>query len=219
MLLLSPPGVYQVRGDTRLLLSRLGMERLEPGCRVLDIGTGTGALAVAAARRGASVTAVDVSRRALATTFLNGLMHRRLIRIRRGDLVAPVSEHRFDVIVSNPPYVPSQHSQLNGSASRGVARAWDAGPAGRHMLDRICRQAPALLRSGGIILLVHSSVADISRTCSMLRERGLRTDVVDTVRQPFGPVMSSRARWFEEQGLIPFGQRDEEVAVIRGVQA
>jgi len=196
------------------------MERLGPGCRVLDTGTGTGALAVAAARRGASVTAVDVSRRALATTFLNGLMHRRLIRIRRGDLTAPVSDHRFDVIVSNPPYVPSQHTHSgpNGLAARGAARAWDAGPAGRHMLDRICRQAPRLLREGGVILLVHSSVADISRTCSMLRESGLRTDVVDTVRQSFGPVMSSRARWFEEQGLIPFGERDEEVAVIRGVQ-
>ena len=214
MFLFSPPGVYRVRSDTRLLIDALGMEQLHPGCRVLDVGTGTGALAVAAARRGAVVTAVDLSRRAVATTFVNGLAHRRLIRVRRGDLLAPVRGRRFDVIVSNPPYVPSRTV-----AARGPARAWDAGPSGRDLLDQLCRQAPALLRPGGRILLVHSSVADVPRTCSMLRERGLRTDVVAMARHAFGPVMTDRASWCEERGLIESGQREEEVAVIRGVQS
>lgn len=213
MLLISPPGVYRARNDTRLLLSSLGRERFGPGSHVLDVGTGTGALAVAAARRGAQVTAIDVSRRALATTFANGLAHRRLIRVCHGDLLAPVRGRRFDLIVSNPPYVPSRTP-----ARHGLARAWDAGPSGRQLLDRLCTQAPPMLRPGGVILLVHGAIADTARTCSMLRERGLRTDVVALERQSFGPVMTSRAPWYEELGLIEAGQREQDMAVIRGVQ-
>ncbi|HCA84481.1 MAG TPA: methyltransferase, partial [Streptomyces sp.] len=59
MLFLRPPGVYAPQDDTSLLSAALREEPLVPGARVLDLGTGTGALAVAAARRGARVTAVD----------------------------------------------------------------------------------------------------------------------------------------------------------------
>ena len=75
------PGVYAVRTDTEILLASLAAERFRVGARVLDLGTGTGALAVAAAVRGAAVTAVDVSRLALASASVEPMAGTRPGRI------------------------------------------------------------------------------------------------------------------------------------------
>jgi release factor glutamine methyltransferase len=216
MWLLRPSGVYAAQGDTALLIESLGRERLRPGCQVLDLGSGGGAVSVAAARWGAEVTAVDVSRRALATTWVNGALQRRWISVRRGDLLEPVRGRSFDAVVSNPPYVPGLSDRL---PRRGLARAWDAGPTGRALLDRICRQVPQVLAPGGVLLLVHSSLCGVEQTCAALSASGLGTEVVARVRQPFGPVMRARAAWFEERGIIARGQSDEELVVVRGVRA
>lgn len=206
------PGVYAARSDTEVLLASLAAERVSPGSRVLDVGTGTGALAVAAALRGASVTAVDVSRTALATAFVNGALRGRRIRVRRGDVFAPVRGQRFDFIVSNPPYVPRPPKVDDPS------RSWDAGPAGRDILDQLCTQSRHMLRPGGVVLLVHSSVNDEAKTCEMLNSSGLRAEVTARFRGRFGPVMDGRAAWLEERGLIEPGVREEELVVVRGVR-
>lgn len=215
MFLLRPPGVYAAQGDTFLLISCLRREDPGPGSRVLDLGTGSGAVAVAAARLGASVTAVDVSRRAVATAWANGLLHRRRIAVRRGDLLGPVGGERFDLVLSNPPYVPAADPR---PPLRGIARAWDAGPSGRALLDRICAESFAALRPRGVLLLVQSALSGVGATCARLRAAGFSCEVVARTRQPFGPVMRARARWFEERGLIARGQREEELVVIRGVR-
>jgi len=216
MLMLRAPGVYAAQGDTFLLISALRRERLAPGSRVLDVGTGSGVLALAAAQLGGSVTAVDVSRRALGTAWANAALRGKRIAVRVGDLLEPVRGRRFDLVLSNPPYVPSPNPQL---PTRGVARAWDAGPAGRALLDRLCRDVPRVLAPGGVVLLVHSSLCGVEATRSALERVGLRTRVVANVRQPFGPVMRGRARWFEGQGLIDPGVREEELVVVRGERA
>jgi release factor glutamine methyltransferase len=215
MWLMKPPGVYRAQEDTDLLISSLLRERLHEGDEVLDIGTGTGAVALAAAGTGARVTAIDVSRRALATAWLNGALNRRHIHVRRGDLLEPVRGRRFDLVASNPPYVPAAADVL---PTHGPARAWDAGPDGRALLDRICLDAPQVLAPGGVLLLVQSSLSGVGASCRALARAGLRTEVVARQRLPFGPVMSARADWFERQGLVAPGVRHEELAVIRGVR-
>lgn len=213
--MLRAPGVYAAQGDTFLLVSALRREGLAPGSRVLDVGTGSGAVALAAAQSGASVTAVDVSRRALATAWANALLHGKRIGVRTGSLFEPVRGRRFDLVVSNPPYVPSPARM----PTRGIARAWDAGPGGRAVLDRLCREAPGVLEPGGALLVVHSSLCGVETTCTELADAGLKTQVVARARQPFGPVMRARARWFERQGLIGPGEREEELVVVRGERA
>ncbi|WP_033825608.1 HemK2/MTQ2 family protein methyltransferase [Kitasatospora sp. MBT63] len=215
MRLMRPPGVYRAQEDTELLISRLVQESLGPGDEVLDVGTGTGAVALAAAGTGARVTAVDVSWRALAAAWLNGVLNRRAIRVRHGDLLTPVRGRKFALVVSNPPYVPAAAVD---PPTHGPGRAWDAGPDGRAVLDRICREVPGLLARGGVLLLVQSSLCGVEATCVALERAGLDVQVTARRCQPFGPVMSARAGWFEERGLIAAGEREEELVVVRGVR-
>ncbi|MGW2254796.1 HemK2/MTQ2 family protein methyltransferase [Kitasatospora sp. NPDC001660] len=210
------PGVYPAQGDTGLLLECLLREPLGPGVDLLDLGTGCGALAVAAARLGARATAVDISWCALACAWLNARRQGCRLRLRHGDLTAPVADEHFDLVVSNPPYVPVRRA---AAPRHGIARAWDAGPDGRLLLDRLCAQAPHVLRPGGVLLVVQSAISDVAATLTALARADVVAHVVARRRQPFGPVMSARAGWFERSGLIAPGQRDEELVVVRGVRA
>lgn len=77
----------------------------------------------------------------------------------------------------------------------------------------------AQLAPGGVLLLVHSSRCGIEESCQAVRQAGLRTEVAVRRRIPFGPLVSARADWFEERGLVAPGVRHEELVVIRGVRS
>jgi release factor glutamine methyltransferase len=210
--LVTLPGVFRPISDTWLLANTLDGEALAPGARVLDLCSGSGALAIRAARR-ADVTAVDVSRRAVATIRLNALLNGVKVRALRGDLFAAVPGERFDAIVSNPPYVPTPSDEL---PARGPARAWDAGRDGRALLDRICARAPEHLEPGGVLLVVHSSLLGYERTAGLLADGGLDADLAAQERGPLGPLMNGRRAHLEAAGLLDPGQREEDVLVVRG---
>jgi release factor glutamine methyltransferase len=131
----------------------------------------------------------------------------------RGDLFAPVAGRRFDVIVSNPPYLPHPSQEL---PHRGLARAVDAGPDGRAFVDRICAQVGEHLVPGGILLLVHSSVCGEQETLEALSARGLQADIVFRHRGPLGPRLTARVDYLREAGrLLPGDQ--EDVVVVRAI--
>jgi release factor glutamine methyltransferase len=196
-----------------MLAEHLRSERLGPGVSVLDLCTGSGLLALVAAQSGASTTAVDVSRRAIVSVRVNALLNRVAVRALRGDLFAPVAGRRFDVIVSNPPYLPDPAQAL---PQRGLARAWDAGPRGRALLDRICVGAGEHLTDGGVLLMIHSSVCGERQTLEMLRASGLEPDVVLRHRGPLGPRLQARAEWLRAQGLLLEGDQ-EELIIFRAI--
>jgi len=207
--LVTLPGVFAPISDSWMLADVLRREPLPPAARVLDLCTGSGVLAVTAARRGARATAVDVSRRAVATARANARLNGVRVRGVRGTLFDPLAGERFDCIVANPPYVPSTRDEL---PARGTNRAWDAGRDGRALLDRICRQAPAHLLPGGVVLLVHSTLIGEERTLELLRAGGLEAETVQRRWGPLGPLMRERVR----QGVLPAGVTEEEVLILRG---
>ncbi|MER7639576.1 MULTISPECIES: HemK2/MTQ2 family protein methyltransferase [unclassified Streptomyces] len=209
---MAPWRVYAPQHDTRLLTQALDRERLDAAAAVLDVGTGSGALALAAARRGARVTAVDRTYRAVLAARLNARIARLPVEVLHGDLFGPVTGRRFDLVVSNPPYVPTP-----GPVPRRhrAAMAWDAGADGRLLLDRICRRAHTSLRPGGVLLLVHSTLCGIAPTLAALERSGLEARVTDRRLVPFGPVLRSRAPWLREQGLVDADEEKEELVIIR----
>jgi release factor glutamine methyltransferase len=216
MRLMTLPGVFRPRSDSWMLARQLCAE-IGPGASVLDLCTGSGAVAVAAAMAGAGrVTAVDVSRRAVLAAGLNARLNGVRIEAVRGRLFEPVAGARFDAIAANPPYLPSEHEAL---PARGPQRATDAGLDGRVLLDAICEQAPAHLRAGGFVLLVHSSVIGVERTAQLLEQGGLRADVVERRHGPLGPLLTARAPLLEARGLLAPGVREEDVVVVRGTAA
>jgi release factor glutamine methyltransferase len=208
------PGVFRPRSDTWMLAREL-VDSLPAGGRasVLELCTGSGAVALSAAAAGADVTAVDVSRRAVATVRLNALLRGLRVRALRGSLFEPVGAQRFDLIATNPPYVPAETDTL---PARGPQRAWDAGRDGRALIDPICDAATEHLRPGGALLMIHSSLCGEAETVARLTAAGLEVDVPVRSRGPLGPLMLSRVAQLEASGALKPGEREEELVIVRG---
>ncbi|MFC7304065.1 HemK2/MTQ2 family protein methyltransferase [Streptomyces monticola] len=211
--LLTLPGVYAPQYDTEFLMRALRREDIGEGDAVLDLGTGSGALAVAAARTGARVTAVDISWRAVLTARLNAFLSRQQVTVRHGTLSAtePAPERAYDLVVSNPPYVPSPPL----TPRRAAARAWEGGARGRTVVDQVCDTASRVLRPGGVLLMVHSGLSGAQASIDRLQGQGMRAEVADRTYVPFGPVLRSRRAWLREQGLLADNATWEELVIIR----
>ncbi|MEV0343525.1 HemK2/MTQ2 family protein methyltransferase [Nocardia sp. NPDC050713] len=212
VMLIRPPWVYRPQTDTWLLAMALSEAGIPRGGHVLDVCTGSGALAIAAARGGArAVTAVDISRSAAASAWLNCRIRGIGAEVIRGDFSRALRGRRFDLVLANPPYVPAPA----GAGHHGAARAWNAGVSGRGALDRLCRMMPDLLKPRGAALVVHSMLSDPDSTLIQLRDTGLKAAIVARHTVPFGPVLRGRADWLASIGLIEPGQDKEDLVVIR----
>jgi release factor glutamine methyltransferase len=206
MRIVAPPGVFRPRSDS-WMLAEIVQEEVLPGSSVLDLCTGSGAVAVAAALGGArDVTAIDVSRRSQFTVRVNAALNGARVRALRGDLFEPVAGRRFDVIATNPPYLPSAPDDDGELPDRGAARAWEGGIDGRAFIDRIIAAAPAHLRAGGALWMVQSSLCGTERTLAALADAGLEGEVVRRHTGPPGPLLAARAP----------GVAEEELVVVRG---
>jgi release factor glutamine methyltransferase len=146
------------RPETETLVERaLAVRGNHASCTVLDLGTGSGAIALAIAHERPlwRVTATDVSHDALAVAIENA---RRLdlsrIRLLQGDWFLAVEGERFDIIVSNPPYVAADDPALAALAQE-PALALTPGPSGMESLARVVSGAAAHLSPGGVLLLEH----------------------------------------------------------------
>lgn len=212
VMLVRPPGVYRAQDDTSLLRDALCRHGGAAGRSVLDVGAGTGALAIEAGRAGAaSVTAVDLSRRSVLASWLNSRFRGVPATVRRGDLFSPVIHDRFDLVLANPPYMPAASGPL---PRHRMARCWDAGPDGRSLLDRICDGVPSVLNDDGSLLLVQSQLAGEEATLRRLEEANLFSVVLGRGRVPFGPVLRARAPMLRARGLLTPDQVEEELVVI-----
>lgn len=188
------------------------------GSSVLDLCTGSGVIAVAAAQHApASVTALDICPTAVRCAQDHAESAGVHIDARVGTYRTALDCGPFDVVLANPPYVPVGPESHRESVpeSAGPALAWNAGPDGRLVLDPLCDAAPDLLAHGGTLLVVQSEFADPARSLRRLRRGGLRASLAAARRVPFGPVLAARAAWLEGTGAMRPGNRIEQLVVIR----
>ena len=151
------PAVLIPRPETELLVE-LAIDRLPRQGRVLDMGTGSGAIAVAIAnsRRDAAVSAIDLSDAALAVARRNATCHAVQVHLLRSDWYAALSEQRFDMIVANPPYiVAADHHLSEGDLRFEPVDALTDHADGLSALRHIIRGAAAFLEPAGWLLLEH----------------------------------------------------------------
>jgi release factor glutamine methyltransferase len=125
--------------------------------RILDVGTGSGAIAVALAHKlpCAQIAAIDISSRALAVAEENAKRNGVAVRFLLGDLLAPVAGERFEIIVSNPPYVPTTDRDTLSVEVREYepALALFAGDDGLDVYRRLIPAAFDALTPGGFVAL------------------------------------------------------------------
>jgi release factor glutamine methyltransferase len=163
------PAVLIPRPDTEtLLMAALAELKTVDAPRVLDLGTGSGILAISVAHKQSTayVTAADISPDALAIARQNAARHGVAARVRfvQGDLFTAVPEgEQFDAILSNPPYVTtSEWATLDAEVRDHEPKlALDGGPDGLAFYRRIAVEAPRHLKPGGTLLLeIGDSQAD-----------------------------------------------------------
>src|SRR5690606_35513374 len=148
------------RPDTELLVE-LALRRIpeRSPARVADLGTGSGAiaLAIASERPDAQVVATDASEAALAVASGNAAaLGIGNVEFRRGDWLAPLAGERFDLVASNPPYIADGDAHLAQGDLRFEPRsALASGVDGLDAIRRIAADAPAHLRAGGWLLVEH----------------------------------------------------------------
>lgn len=141
-------GVYPPAEDTYFLIKCIHIEKEKS----LDMGTGTGLIALHMARQGAQVTAVDKSLQAVTNTQENAQINNIKIQVIQSDLFSQITES-FDVITFNPPYLPP-------SGPRDIS--WDGGQGGIEVAERFLTQAQNHLNKKGRIYLLLSTLSDIT---------------------------------------------------------
>lgn len=194
------PATLIPRPETELLVE-LALERLpnDRPCHVLDLGTGSGAIALAIARERPSsqVTATDASSDALVVAQGNARRHHvGNISFVHGDWFAPLGDKRFDVIVSNPPYIESSDPHLQqGDLRFEPMSALASGIDGFDDIRRIIRDAGLHLLPGGWLLFEHGwQQGDAAR--ALLRDAGFVE--LSTVRDLEDRDRVSVGRWSQQ---------------------
>lgn len=156
-------------GTTRFFIQNMIIPQ---DSRILELGTGTGAIAASAARYAKHIIATDINPYAVkcakATMHLNQLED--IVEVKHGDLFEPVRKRRFDVILFNPPY-------LMGSPRDMLSQAWYAGKHSE-LIDRFLREAQQYLTEEGVIQILFSSVASLQMIMPMVQSAHYQLEIL-----------------------------------------
>lgn len=172
-------GVYMPREDTELLADVMDIKEND---RVLEVGIGSGALSLLAARRASHVTGVDVEPLAVDCAIynaeLNGIAN---IDFFKSDLFENV-KGIFDVILFNIPYLPVSDPWESRAAQ---SAAWAGGATGRDVLERFAQEFDKYLKPEGRVYVVISSLTGLEESKKLFEGRGFRVSTAAEKKVPW----------------------------------
>ena len=173
------PEVYEPAEDTFQILEIINIDK---SCRVLEIGTGTGIIALECMRRGGFVVCSDVNPFAVELVKKNYEQNKSILSgsldVRLGDLFNVVKDDEiFDVVIFNPPYLPTTKDDLVGGLG-WFDIAVDGGISGLDVTERFIKKLPGFLGKNGYGLLVFSSLSNRLKLEEIIKNAGFKAKVV-----------------------------------------
>lgn len=184
------PQVYEPAEDSFLLAENIKVTLRD---EVLEIGTGTGIIAIIAARGARNVVATDINPNAIECTTKNLITNRVFnVELREGDLFDPVEGEKFNLIIFNTPYLPTEEDD---AAADELNVAWDGGSDGRKVIDRFLDGLSEHLEQNGRVMLVQSSLSNVEKTLTRLEELGLQASVTASKKCFFEEIILITAKY------------------------
>lgn len=167
--------VYIPAEDSYLLADNL---QIEKGQSVLEIGTGSGIVAMYASRLTDNITVTDINSDAclLAEKNFND-NNIENIEILFGNLFEPVKNRKFDVILFNTPYLPTEEGEVLEDT---INYAFDGGLNGRKVIDMFLNEVSNHLNDGGIVQMIQSSLSGNDETLDKFDELGFISEIAAT---------------------------------------
>ncbi len=175
--------VYEPAEDTFLLIDNLEVDN---DSSVLEIGTGTGIVSIAASLNAKNVVAVDINKYAISCARENiKLNNRDNIEVIYSDLFENIND-KYDLILFNTPYLPVSDDE--DDTSDIYSKSWDGGSDGRGVIDRFLKEVDKYLKSHGKIQLVQSSLSNNDKTLDYLNNNGFNASVNDSLHMFFEDI-------------------------------
>jgi len=175
-----PENVYEPAEDSFLFADNLDVKA---GESVVDMGTGCGILGIVVAEKAKHVVAIDANPYAVYCAKRNAKLNNvaEKMSFLQSDLFSSIcTKEKIDLILFNAPYLPEDAKNPSW-----LEKAWTGGISGRQVIDRFIPQALTHLEKGGRILLMQSTLSDVSKTLKALEEKGLETHTIAKCDLPF----------------------------------
>ena len=176
--------VYLPSDDSFLLAENL---EIKEGQSVLEIGTGSGIVSMYASLLTDDVTATDINYNALELAEKNFKINNiDTIKLEFGDLFEPVKDQKFDVILFNTPYLPTDSDDI---INDDLNYAFDGGLDGRNVIDRFINQVSNHLNDKGIVQMIQSSLSDNEKTLNMFDRNGFIAKIAESEKFFFEEIV------------------------------
>ena len=175
------PEVYDPAEDTFLIINAINVTK---GISILEIGTGCGLIALECVRIGANVVCTDINPYAVDLARRNYKRNKTFIKgnfeVRKGDLFSPLkSKEKFDIIIFNPPYLPTKKKDLVGG-SGWFDIATNGGNTGIKITKDFINKLPNFLKQKGRSYFIFSSLSNSKKLESLIKNKGFQFEVVSS---------------------------------------